>query len=202
MNRSKLFFPVFGFLLLVLSFVSAAQAQAVPQPVESSHDVTLQVIIGSNDGASQPLPAELNTISRHLKGNFFFTNYRVAETFLGRIGNRGDLEYKSVFNLMDQKADTELQTFFEWSLRGLKNVKDVNDKPVLQADTLRFGGRVPIKFSLDSTGKSAPMINYEPIGLNLQRLTLPVGTPTLVGSITMTKALGTMFIVITVKPAL
>jgi len=202
MNRSKLFFAAFSSLLLVLSVTSAAWAQAVPTPpVEPSHDVTLQVIIGTNDGAGQPLPAELNNISRNLKGNFSFTNYRVAETFLGRIGNRGDLEYKSIFNLTDQKADTEPQTFFEWSIRGLKTVKDTSDKTVLQAETLRFGGRVPVKFTQDASGKLSPMINYEAIGLNLQRLTFPVGTPTLVGSITMTKSLGTMFLVITVRSA-
>jgi hypothetical protein len=201
MNRSRSFFPILSALLALFFAAAAVHAQAVPPPVEPSHDVTLQVIIGTNDGAGQPLPAELSSISRSLKSNFSFTNYRVAETFLGRIGNRGDLEYKSIFSLTDQKADTEPQTFFEWSLRGLRNVKDVNDKTVLQAETLRFGGRVPIKVSMDASGKLAPMINYEAIGLNLQRLTFPVGTPTLVGSITMTKSLGTMFLVITVRSA-
>jgi hypothetical protein len=201
MNRSKFIFPITAFALLFLSGLMAAFAQAIPQPVEPSHDVMLQVIIGSNDGTGQPLPAELAAISRHLKNNFSFSNYRVAETFLGRVGNRGDLEYKSVFNLMDQRSDAELQTFLEWSLRGLKTAKDVNDKTVMQAEMLRFGGRVPLKLS-DAKGNEAAVTQYESIGLKLDRLTLPVGASTLVGSITMTKALGTMFIVVTVRPAL
>ena len=201
MNRSKLVLNTPIFLLLFLFGASLTFAQAVPVPVEPSHDVTLQVIIGTNDGAGQPLPADLSGISRHLKSNFSFTNYRVAETFLGRVGNRGDLEYKSVFNLMDQKTDAELQTFLEWSLRGLRTAKDVNDKTVLQAEMLRFGGRVPLKLS-EVKGNEAAVTHYESIGLKLDRLTLPVGAPTLVGSITMTKALGAMFIVVTIKPAL
>jgi hypothetical protein len=201
MNRSKLVLNTPIFLLLFLFGASLCFAQAVPVAVEPSHDVTLQVIIGTNDGAGQPLPADLSTISRHLKSNFPFTNYRVAETFLGRVGNRGDLEYKSVFNLMDQKTDADLQTFLEWTVRGLKTVKDVNDKTVMQADTLRFGGRVPLKLS-DVKGNEAAVTHYESIGLKLDRLTVPVGAPTLIGSVAMTKALGTMFIVVTVKPAL
>lgn len=204
MYRSKLVLNTSIFLLIFLFGLTASFAQTEvkpPQPVEPSYDVTLQVVIGSNDGAGQPLPAELATISRHLRENFQFTNYRVADTFLGRVANRGDLEYKSVFNILDQKAEAESQSFLDWSLRGLKSGKDAADKPSFQADTFRFGGRIPLRFAMDTIGKQAPIISYEQIGLNLQRFTLPVNTPTLVGTITMTKALGTMFVVITVKSA-
>lgn len=200
MNRSNFIFPIASLIFAFLLASAPVFGQAVPTPVEPSHDVTLQIIIGSNEGAGQPLPADLNGISRQLKGSFAFTNYRLAETFLGRVGDRGDLEYKSVFNFLDAKSDSELQSFLEWSIRGLRTIKDTNDKTVMQAEILRFGGRVPVKFPGDPAGRVAPTINYEGIGLNLTRLTLPIGAPTLVGSITMTKALGTMFVVITVKP--
>jgi hypothetical protein len=200
MNRSKLFFPA-AIALLVLFSLTTAFAQDTPKPVppiEPSYDVMVHIVIGSNDTAGAALPSDLAGISRELKSNFSFSNYRLADTFLGRLANRGDLEYKSVFNLQTG-IETESQSFMDWSLHGFKSGKDANDRAMFQADLFRFGGRVPVRLMGDA--KTGPAVVYESIGLNLQRLTLPPNTPTLIGTITMTKALGTMFVVITVKSA-
>lgn len=202
MNRSKFIFQSTTLLFLFLLGLTASFAQGpAEKPIEPSYDVVLHVIIGSNDGSGAALPAELSTVSRELKSRFSFSNYRLADTFLGRLANRGDLEYKSVFNLMEPKADSEQQSFLEWSLRGLKGGKDASDKALFQADGFRFGGRIPIKYTPDASKGGSPVMAWEAIGLNLQRLTLSPNTPTLIGTITMTKALGTMFVVITVKSA-
>lgn len=198
MNRSKFIFTALTLsILFALTHISVF-AQAEPKPIQPSYDVTLQVAIGTNDGAGS-LPGELAGISRQLKNNFAFTNYRLADTFLGRVGNTGNLQYKSIFNIFQGRTDNQAQTFLDWSLMDLKAGKDAAGRELLQAENFRFGGRIPVTVSEE--GKGPAVVNYESIGLNLQRLSMPMNTPTLVGSITMTKELGTMFVIVTVRSA-
>lgn len=197
MNRSKFIFTAFILSTLLLLAQTSAFAQADPKPIQPSYDVTLQVAIGTNEGTGS-LPGELAGISRQLKSNFAFTNYRLADTFLGRVGNTGNLQYKSIFNILQGRADSQAQTFLDWSLTDLKAGKDTAGRELMQAETFRFGGRIPVTMTQD--GKPL-VVNYESIGLNLNRLSLPLNTPTLVGSITMTKELGTMFVIVTVRSA-
>jgi hypothetical protein len=194
MNLTK-----YAFCILVLSLFSiSASAQSDPSlQLEPSFDVALQVVIGSNDAVSRAdLPANLSAISKQLKGNFAFSNYRLANTFLGRVSNTGTVEYKSVSNILGQETDAEAPTFFEWSMGNFRALQNG-----FQARAFRFGARVPVRTGTvkDSSGVASPVINYESVGISMNLIGLPANTPTLVGTISLPKTAGTIFLVATVK---
>ena len=117
MNLTKYTLCLFAFPLLFLFSTSAVTAQSDPtQQLEASYEVALHVVIGSNEGARTELPANLSTISKRLKSNFSFSNYRLANTFLGRVSNTGTVEYKSVSNILGQEIDADAPTFLEWTM--------------------------------------------------------------------------------------
>jgi hypothetical protein len=200
MNQSKRCISLLAFPLLILFVTSAAFAQGDPAlKLEPSYEVALQVVIGSNDaGARGDLPSNLSAISKHIKGSFSFSNYRLANTFLGRISNTGNIEYKSISNMLGQETEAESQTFFEWSVGNFRSTERG-----FQARSFRFGARVPVRTGSfkDDTGKTSPMINYESVGLTMSLIGLPVNTPTLVGTVSLPRTAGTIFLVATIRPA-
>lgn len=200
MNQSKRCFSFLAFPILILLVVSAVAAQSdATQQLEPSYEVALHVLIGSNEpGARTELPAGLSAVSKHLKNNFSFSNYRLANTFLGRISNTGNIEYKSVSNILGQETDAESQTFLDWSIGNFRSVQNG-----FQARSFRFGARVPVRTGTfkDSTGMLNPIVNYESIGLTMNMIGLPANTPTLVGTISLPKTTGTIFLVATITPA-
>jgi len=44
------------------------------------------------------------------------------------------------------------------------------------------------------------VLNYEAVGLNMNRVSLPENKPTLIGTLSLPKTTGTMFLVLTVRP--
>lgn len=191
----------FSAVLLVFTLVSAAafaSAQTESKaPPERDFEVVLHVLVGSNDNSSgQTLPSSLTTVSRQLRSNFTFTGLRVANTFVGRISSNGNFEYKSVTNELGFDAEG-YQSFLEWSIGNLHAASTG-----LQANSFRFGARIPVKASSlrDESGHAAPLFSYESIGLSLTRIGIPENTPTLLGSLSLPKANGTLFLVMTVTP--
>jgi hypothetical protein len=199
MNLSKLASSLFVFPLIALALFSTAIAQSdAGQQLEPSYEVTLHVVIGSNEPDSRSeMPANLATVTKRLKSNFSFSNYRLANTFLGRISNTGNIEYKSVSNILGQETDAESQTFLEWSLVPFRVMQNG-----FQARGFRFGARIPIRtVAFKDNGAANPVTNYESVGLNMNMVGLPANTPTLVGTISLPKTTGTIFLVATVKTA-
>jgi hypothetical protein len=202
MNQSKRNFSLLAFPLLLLLSCSTVFAQAEPsqQRIEPSYELTLYVVIGSNETGARgvDLPSNLSTISRQLKTNFSFANYRLANTFVGRVSNTGNIEYKSISNIMGQETDAESQTFLDWSLTGLRAAENR-----FQARTFRFGARVPIRTGTfkDDAGKINSVVNYESVGLSMVMMGLPANSPTLVGTISLPRTTGTIFLVATIKSA-
>ncbi|MEP7148218.1 MAG: hypothetical protein ABI857_04985 [Acidobacteriota bacterium] len=186
--------------LVLLAFGSFAVAQSdTVHQLEPSYEVTLHVVIGSNEAPTKnDLPASLAGISKHVKGNFSFSNYRLANTFVGRVSNTGTIEYKSVSNILGQETDGESQTFLDWSLGNFRVLQNG-----FQARSFRFGARVPIRTGTlkDPSGVATPVVNYESIGLTISMIGLPENTPTLIGTISLPKTTGTIFLIATVKAA-
>ena len=198
MNQSKRYFSFLTLPLLIFLAFSAAAAQPSDQ-LEPSYEVSLQVVIGSNEtGAKSDLPAILSGITKQLKTNFAFANYRLANTFLGRISNTGNIEYKSVSNILGEETEAASQTFLDWSLGNFRSMPNG-----FQARSFRFGARVPVRTGTvkDSAGMLNPIINYEAIGLTMNMIGLPANKPTLIGTISLPKTTGTIFLVATIKPA-
>ncbi|MEJ7846886.1 MAG: hypothetical protein WKF92_02230 [Pyrinomonadaceae bacterium] len=109
MNRLKT-----SFLISAISFIfliGAASAQVEPKTIEPSYEAVLHLIVGSGETSGKDaIPQNLTNVSRQIKSNFTFANYRLANTFVGRIANTGSFEYKS---LSDMFGDTgnESRTF-------------------------------------------------------------------------------------------
>jgi hypothetical protein len=200
MNLSKLFYSLV-FLCLGFAF-AATSAMAQTEETkrsEPNYQITLHVLIGSNDAAARnDLPANLANVSSQLRSTFAFSNFRVANTFLGRIGNNGNFEYKSTADLQGKESSEDTMTFLEWSLGSFRSVPNG-----FQAQSFRFGARIPVRttMALGDTGKTVQNIAYESIGLNFARIGIPENTPTLLGTLSLPKTSGTLFLVMTVTPA-
>ena len=181
-------------LLLLLSTTFLFGQPPAPQ-LEPSYEVALQVVIGSNDTAARAdLPASLTSISRQLKNTFQFQNYRLANTFIGRVSNTGNIEYKSVSNIFGEPTEGgDAPAFLEWSL-GTFHAMPAG----FQARSFRFGARIPVVTR--QTKDTAPMLAYESIGLTMNTIGLPINRPTLVGTLSLPKTSGTVFLIATIKP--
>ena len=199
MNQSKTIFKT----LFVFSLIAACSAFMYGQQYEPSYNVSLNLVIGSNDGATRAeLPADLATVSRQLKSSFTFSNYRLASTLLGRISNTGNYSYKSSSNVFGAESSAATQTFIEWSINNFRVTPNGKGQNGFQTQGLRFGARVPVLMNVPGgPEKTAPVYNYESIGLDLNKVGLPENTPTLIGTLNLPGAGGTIFLIMTVKSA-
>jgi hypothetical protein len=163
---------------------------------EGSFEVTLSVISGTNGGGRSELPAALSPISKQLRSTFGLTDLRVADTYVGRIGSGGSIEYKSLANI-DGNTQSSTPSFVDWQITGLRNAAGAQGGMFIQA--FRFGVRVPVM--IGPSASNSP-IQYENIGLTIDRITAGINTPVLIGTIAMPKADGgRVFLVLTVSPA-
>ncbi len=202
-ERRILFKALFVFLLAGAASLET-YGQSAARPVEPSYEVSLQLIVGSNDPSVRPdMPANLGGISKHLKNSFTFNNYRLAGTFLGRVTNTGNFDYKSTTNIFGQEsAEKSRPTFLDWSLINLRNGPTSTGQKGFQAQMFRLGARVPITVStIADGGKTNSVVNYESIGLTLAKVGLVENLPTLIGTLNLPGADGTVFLVMTVRSA-
>ena len=203
MHRSK---PIFSILLLsafVLISNLAVSAQGDQRVAEPSYDAVLQIVIGGDDKASMALPQNLSGIARQLKANYPYAEYKLANTYVGRIAVNGNLENKSISNVFGQTQQGDTPSFWEWSLVGLRNSPSTAGRSDLAFNVFRFGARIPVRTGTakDGSGGSQPIFNYENIGLNSGRLYVTENTPTLIGSLALPNTTGTAFLVLTLRPA-
>lgn len=206
MRQPFSFVPVAACLLFLLAFSTAdlyGQSDARSQ-AETSFEVTLSVVAGSNDPAQKTeLPSSLAGIAKQLRGSFGLTSLRLADTYIGRIGNNGSIQYKSLADI-DGRAQTDTPSFLDWQISGLRNMAGAGGANMFYIQSFRFGTRVPVRVSgnVDAAGKTSSSIQYESIGLNVERMTVGENTPVLIGTIALPKADGSrVFLVLNVSPA-
>jgi hypothetical protein len=200
MNHQRALLSGASFVLFLLVALPALAQQDQKPANESSYEAVLQVILGS-DRAGE-LPQNLSPIARQLRSNYSFAGYRVANTYIGRLSSGGSLEYKSVADIFGQPQESDLPTFLEWNLGRLREAKDEKGQTVFLADPFRFGARVPVRVSRAKVGDTGgDAVNYEGVGLTAYRISVASSRPTLVGTISLPKTAGTMFLVLTVRPA-
>ena len=203
MNKPKLIFSTATFLFVcLLSFTTSFAQTPTKQQSESSYEVVLQVLIASNSAAdkSAVVSQTLSNVVKKLKANYTFSNYRVASTYLQRVANTGDMQFKGILNEPNQNVYAPI--FSEWMLGRLTNMPDSNGQNSISIQNFRFGQRVPVKTATfrDDNGKSNDVTNYESVGLTMQKLSLPINTPTTIGNLSTSKSDEMMFLVLTVKP--
>lgn len=202
MNISRNAFYFSTLLLVCCAGVLPAFSQAGPKSTaEPTYEAILQVIVGSNEpAASARLPKNLSTLSTLLNENYSFSAYRLTNTIIGRVANSGGLEYRSLTDLFGKTTEAELPTFMDWNLAGLKSSTGDGEPQSLHVQQFRFGIKVPIKIMQPSgDGKSSVGTVYEPVGLTVNRVSLPENQPTMIGSISLPKSSGTVFLVLTVR---
>ena len=197
-RRSQLIFFI-AMIFVALPFVARAQNDQFK--IEPSYDVILQVVIGGDEKGGTKLPNNLDGIAKQLKANYQFNDYKLANTYVGRIANGGNFEFKSLSNMLGRPAETETPSFLEWSIGGMRTGINAAGKGNMFLNVFRFGARIPIRVNArDEAGKVFP-VNYESIGLSSARVTLTEGTPTLIGSLSLPTSDNSMFLVLTLKPA-
>jgi hypothetical protein len=182
-------------LLFIVPVVCFGQAATEP-----NYEVSVHLIMGSNDATAKPnLPASLSSISQQLKSRVAYTNFRLAGTIIGRMSNTGSYEYKSYSDLFGQ--DPKFRSFLDLTIAGLRNSAVERGAGSFQAQSLRFGARVPVivSYGKDQSGKDQPVVNYEQIGLTVAKLGLLENVPTLVGTLDVPNGTDMIFLVITVK---
>jgi hypothetical protein len=189
-------------LIFLLSVSTQSIFAQGPSPVPSrSYEVSLHVIVGSNGAdAGAAVPQSLANVVRELKPQFSFQNYRLANTYFGRIGTAGTLEYKSVTSITGQDSESDSPSFLEWSIGRVDETPDAASRGLVQAQPFRFGARVPVRMaSVTGDGKTVSTVSYESIGFNVNKLSFRENVPTLVGSLNLPKTAGTLFLVVTAK---
>jgi hypothetical protein len=179
------------------------RAQAEQRAAEPNFEAVLQVVLGSAEAtpAGTALPASLGNLAKQLRSNFSFAGYRVLNTYIGRVGNNGNLENSGMADIYGQAGESETPSFLDWHLRGVKSAQNTSGQSVIAVQSFRFGARVPVRTGSgrgagDGTGS---VMNYQPVGLNLERLTLMPNTPTLIGTISLPRTTGTAFVVLTLR---
>lgn len=205
MNKSKFIFSAAKILFagLFCFSISFAQNEANQnQKAEPSFDVILQTIIASNnDSEKSALAPNLSGVVKKLKLNYPLANYNLSSTYLQRVANTGNVEFKSVSTRQNQ--NTSAPVFSEWNLGQLWTLPDAQGKNSIQVRNFRFGQRVPVNSvtGKDEAGNPTSSTVYESVGITMQKLSLNENTPTVIGSLTTSKPDEIMFLILTVKSA-
>lgn len=205
MNKPKITFLIYTFILVGLfgTTFSFAQSDTKPQQqADPSYEVVLQIVIASNGPAAdgKAVPQTLSNVIKKLRASYSFSDYRLASAYLERVSNT--VQHKSMFGEYGQNQSVTNPVFSDWSLDGLKSLPNARGQNVVQFQGFRFGARVPVITASpkDNEGRITPVVNYEAIGLTLNRLSLMENEPTIVGSLSTSKSDELMFLVLTVKP--
>jgi len=205
MDKPKVIFSktIFAFLFICsLAFGLIAQTPVKQQQAESNYEVVLQILAASNDASEKSADAAPQTLSgvvKRLRTMYSFSNYRLNSTYVQRIANNGNLEFKGVLDGANQ--DVFAPVFSNFSIGHLTTLPDEKGQSPISITDFRFGQRVPIKtanFAAES-GKSNSVINYEQIGLSMRKIGLTVNSPTVIGNLSASKPDEMMFLILTVK---
>lgn len=201
MNKPK-FFIFAAIFLLSLSAVFA-QADGKNQ-IEPSYEVYLHVIVASDqDDGKKDLPPTLAAVAKKLKSEYSYSNYRLAATFFERISLNGGVDHKGILNQLKQNGESATY-FSEWMLNGLQTAVNARGQNIAHFQNFRFGARIPVVVRTIKNEKGdgeREIVNYESVGVGINRFNVPENTPTLIGSLTTPKTDEFVFLVLTVKPA-
>jgi hypothetical protein len=201
MSLQKRIFTLLIFSLLFLTAVISVSAQTdQTKPAEATYEAVLHVLIAGGQ-AGESLPSSLGAVSREIRTEFGSANLRIINTYFGRLSNTGSLEYKGVSNAYAPESMPGSPSFLDWRLNGVRSVQNAAGQPAYHLQAFRFGARVPVKVAFLQDEKAAAPINYEAIGLTVDRLSVRENVPTLIGTLTQPRTDGTLFLVLTVRNA-
>lgn len=195
MNKPKFLFSIATFFLVCLVSLtnSFAQTENQSKQAERSYEIVLHTLIASNNAdKSAAVPQTLSNVVKKLKTNYPLSDYRLTSTFLERISDKASFEFKSVAVGSVQNQENVVPVFSDWSINVVQSLPNEKGRNLIQFQGFRYGQRVPVR-------TSSGVVNYEQIGLTLQKLSLPENIPTVVGSLSTSKPDEMLFLVLTVK---
>ncbi|MEO6589336.1 MAG: hypothetical protein ABIP06_08530 [Pyrinomonadaceae bacterium] len=197
MNKPKFFVFLFIFLFSFRAVFAQTPDQVRFDP---SYEVLLNVVVASNNSAAKgKLPPSLSGVAGRLKNDYLFSNYNLAATFLERISSNGIVGHSGILNQLDQAQQNNIY-FSDWGLNGLKAGKDEKGNQLIHFEAFNFGAKVPVIVETNAKGDGRQVVNYENIGLRINRFNLPANTPTIIGSLATPKTDEFIFLILTVRP--
>ncbi len=192
MNKPT-FFVFTLFLIGLLSFSNSFAQTENPQS-EAGFEVVLHILSASNNPADKTaIPANLSETVNKFKKDFAYSDFRLISTNLQRVAHTGSVTHKSLLNELSRNS--EYPVFSEWALTGLRREENIKSTNRLTFQSFTFNTRIPVILN-----KANPVVNYEAIGITLQRFNVPENKPTLIGTMAMPNANEIIFFVLTVKP--
>ncbi len=170
----------------------AAQSSGQSNPKETSDDETnldtqLYLLIATNQGVDNAkLPVALEGVVKQLRATLPFKNYRLAATLINRVKNNGRLNLQWVGGplLPAEAASGNTPSFNEFHINRIRLITGSDGREIVRMDNFKFGAKIPIQMgaALASNAPTAPVINYEPTGLNTD-ISMREGEPVIVGTL-------------------
>ncbi|MGI8898199.1 MAG: hypothetical protein ACR2IB_07375 [Pyrinomonadaceae bacterium] len=154
---------------------------------ETNLDTQLYLLIATNQAVdAAKLPVALEGVVKQLRISLPFKNYRLAATLINRVKNDGRLDLQWVGGPLLPAAATSgnAPTFNEFRINQVKLVTGSDGRDIVRMDGFKFGARIPIQMgtALASNAPGAPIINYQPTGLNTD-ISMREGEPVVVGTL-------------------
>lgn len=183
---------------------SSAATNADVKREGMNHDVQLHLLAASNEPVGGGnVPPSMEGVIRQLRAALPFSNYRVAATFLNRVGDGGTVEVSGVggLPLAAGTANSTSPTFFQFHLSNVRLFAGADGQQFIQVERLRFGLKVPIQTASVSGegGKTGyPVIQYQDTGITTQ-VSVREGTPTVVGTLAASQPGESFILVMTLK---
>jgi hypothetical protein len=186
-------------LFVNLIAVFAARAQPVPAQTpdpssnketrndETNLDTQLYLLIATNqDVDDAKLPSSLAPVMAKLRASLPFKNYRLAATLINRVKNDGRLDLQWVGGplLPAAAASGNTPSFSEFRIHKVKLATGSDGRDIVRMEGFKFGAKIPIQMGavLASNAPGAPIINYEPTGLNTD-ISMREGEAVVVGTL-------------------
>ena len=187
----------------ILAQTTDQQTPAVKKDDETNLETQLYLIVGYNQEAEEAkLPAVLEPIFKQLRASLPFKNYRVSATLINRVKNDGRLNLKWIGGplIISAAATNQTPSFHEFRVNNIRLVQDEAGRQVVRLEGFAFGARIPIQTgtAIASTGPAAPIINYEPTGLNTD-ISMREGEPVIVGTLNVGPAGEAIILVMSAK---
>ena len=154
---------------------------------ETNLDTQLYLLIATNQGVDDAkLPASLEAVVKQLRISLPFKNYRLAATLINRVKNEGRLDLQWVGGplLPAAAASGNTPSFNEFRINRVRLVTGSDGRDIVRMEGFKFGAKIPIQMgtALASNAPDAPIINYEPTGLNTD-ISMREGEPVVVGTL-------------------
>jgi len=180
----------------VLAQTSGPTSQQESKDDETNLDTQLYLLIGTNQSVDvdhsnpathyEKMPVALEGVVKQLRLSLPFKNYRLAATLINRVKNDGRLDLQWVGGplLPAAAASGNTPSFNEFRIHKVKLVTGSDGRDMVRMEGFKFGAKIPIQMgaALASNAPGAPIINYEPTGLNTD-ISMREGDPVVVGTL-------------------